>query len=933
MAYTIKSNRKEYSSYYGNFRGVDFSSDHTAVDATRFSYLVNMYKDYRNGQGNGVETFPGWRNVLSAPAGSSVTDLIPISVEGYDGKAFLVCLDYESYREIRIAVESGEAFSLIDYGSEYGHKEKAYLDTGKRLLHFEYDGKHYLFAKIKKESGQDYVLQQSMAYVAYGGGNFKFQEATVYTPTTYKSIASDEVGNPVDKIEYEQKNMASPRVINTFIGDGSTTEFELYDAALSVESVVVDGTNYEQVVDVLALDTGKFFFDASNNKIKFSSAPADSEGEDTIVVTLSRVGYVNLRSVDLNVYDFIEEGSDTSIYSVSFPYGYPDSLDIRVTYYNVESGVTDTIPEYDSNADPGQNLYYTVSSGQMKLSYVSLSPFAGDIRVHVYAYDDTDNFDRKISDCTISCAYDNRIFLSGNPDYPNMIFWCGIPAEGAKKGVIDPTYWGELNYVQDGFGNVPVVGMFPVADTLCVLKKDSRQEPCVYYHTKAETGEDLVPVTYPHTAGLSGIGCVALDGCANFRDDPVFISSIGLSAIGQLSVRLERATEHRSTNIDAKLLQTDLTKCQLEVWDGYLILLTNDGQAFLADSRSVYKGKSGQAEYEWYYLDGVGSYSGAGEHEVYRYAKVMPAMVAELQSKMASGDTVVYDGDETAIAHMSIAKSVYDGLTYKDLTGQTAEGTTENFSYNGFTFYYTEETDGNGKTHYFLLEESFGEWTGGDFHPALFIRADKTDLYFGTKDGLYKFNFDLREPDGTFNSVKKIVESAREATAGESDEDPHYTEGRGQYTRTDKVTVDGVSKRQDTRSIMIYSRDGHAYVSGCATKMDNCGIPHLVKNTVKKSLVVKTRSSTRSTAKIKVRTNRNAYEQIARLSDENVDFDLLEFADMTFTDTPQSLFAVSEKEKKWVEKQYYFFSDEHNKSFCIYYVSYRYYVSGKYKNT
>ena len=177
------------------------------------------------------------------------------------------------------------------------------------------------------------------------------------------------------------------------------------------------------------------------------------------------------------------------------------------------------------------------------------------------------------------------------------------------------------------------------------------------------------------------------------------------------------------------------------------------------------------------------------------------------------------------------------------------------------------------------------------------------------------------------------MESAREATAGESDEDPHYTEGRGQYTRTDKVTVDGVSKRQDTRSIMIYSRDGHAYVSGCATKMDNCGIPHLVKNTVKKSLVVKTRSSTRSTAKIKVRTNRNAYEQIARLSDENVDFDLLEFADMTFTDTPQSLFAVSEKEKKWVEKQYYFFSDEHNKSFCIYYVSYRYYVSGKYKNT
>ena len=41
----------EYSRHYGNFKGVDFSNDHTQVHASRLAYLVNMYKDYKTGQG------------------------------------------------------------------------------------------------------------------------------------------------------------------------------------------------------------------------------------------------------------------------------------------------------------------------------------------------------------------------------------------------------------------------------------------------------------------------------------------------------------------------------------------------------------------------------------------------------------------------------------------------------------------------------------------------------------------------------------------------------------------------------------------------------------------------------------------------------------------------------------------------------------------
>ena len=55
--------RDEYARYFDNLKGVDFSSDQTEVSDSRFAYLVNMYRDYKSGQGGAVETIPGFREV------------------------------------------------------------------------------------------------------------------------------------------------------------------------------------------------------------------------------------------------------------------------------------------------------------------------------------------------------------------------------------------------------------------------------------------------------------------------------------------------------------------------------------------------------------------------------------------------------------------------------------------------------------------------------------------------------------------------------------------------------------------------------------------------------------------------------------------------------------------------------------------------------
>lgn len=71
--------------------------------------------------------------------------------------------------------------------------------------------------------------------------------------------------------------------------------------------------------------------------------------------------------------------------------------------------------------------------------------------------------------------------------------------------------------------------------------------------------------------------------------------------------------------------------------------------------------------------------------------------------------------------------------------------------------------------------------------------------------------------------------------------------------------------------------------------------------------------------------------QIARINNAIFSFEDLDFSDLTFNTTEQSLFAIKEKEKQWVEKQYYLFSDEYLKPFALFSISYRYRVAGRYK--
>lgn len=883
MAKSILTPREVFNRYYGDFRGVDFSSDHTQVHERRLAYAVNMYRDYQSGQGQAIETIAGFRKRVVLPeenevfgifnfshrdeTGTVVTDVLIHAGnklflwENYPNTVNVILSDSievpaptstingtHTYKQtlpenvaevVSLSKMSGEDLTLLT-SYDPTTRELTYassrLTEGERLLMTYKEGvietQDALYSDMNNRKSASFVFNNRLYlidgknYLVYDGNTVEKVLDSAYIPTTYINIVPSGANADIGK-EYEQRNVLQPKFRHTFIADGETLAFHLNENLLDeVSEVKLYGEVKQEGTD--------YTVDLANGVITFTTAP--TKPEETVQVA----------GVD---------GAEDVVYP-EFYAGV--EVTAKKTYHSV-SGVTEQ----------------------------------------------SENIASLVTDCTLIAIYDNRVFLSGNPNYPNHVFYCGRNS----TGYADPTYFGVLNYMQDGVGISPITGMVVVADTLMVLKGDTQQDGLTYFHTATDTGNDLQPRIYPASQGLSGSGC--LGACINFLDDPVFVSRLGVEGVGQLSVRYERAVEHRSSLIDAKLVNMELSTSVLEEWNGYLLLLV-DGNIFMADSRQRYTHDIGVSQYEWYFIEGVGVYK--GQYPEYTYSKTMfdelQGATVHFCTKCQKGAKHCTCGNDDNVIEipLSLATSVYFRETNEsvDLTGTVAnapdedgkessevfdEGVTLQIGDDSYTIgvYYVVHAvedflTGDIVRYEAYLCEGKGNNIGGVFNKATTIKSMFDNVFFGTQNGVVcSFNFDKRNSQG---------------------EIPR------QY----------------------YSFDDRTIYSGCATKMDCCEIPHLTKNTVKKSTVIKTKSLSSSAAKIKVRTNRKAYEQIARINSSLFSFDDMDFTDFTFNTTEQSLFAIKEKEKQWVEKQYYIYSDEYLKPFSLYYISFRYQVIGRLKN-
>jgi hypothetical protein len=523
---------------------------------------------------------------------------------------------------------------------------------------------------------------------------------------------------------------------------------------------------------------------------------------------------------------------------------------------NVADGFAESVSYFSKGKDTELKDNVTIDiTGEADEEYLKTDPDYKDFLAQT-KYNGT--IANAINHCTIISEFDGRLFLGGNSDLPNVLFFC----DRNEQGVYDPTYFGVTSYVTIGTSTDKCKVLIPSPSYLTVIKDGNGS---VYVLKPVTMEDDEYTRTYSITEGVSGVG--AIGPGISFYDDKVFLSERGLDSITPSSIQLERSIVHRSLNIDRLLLsetRDDLAAARMTVWQGYLVLLVGS-RIYLADSRAL-----SNRGYEWFVLEDIYSWQSTDENPetlVWRYCK-KPA------------------GFPTASIYVDDVKEI-GAIAGSEVTS------VNNVGGFGTIYYELDKSTGNR-----ILVDTDGERQGGVAHKATEIYSSGENLFLGFDNGTVC----------VFNTDK-----------------------RGESIVNDELV------REGDFSPEVYQRCGHAYVSGFATKLDNCDMPHLAKNTVKGSLVLKLKATVGLNAKISCRTDRETWRKLEARDQEHMlseikggdlDFTRIAFDLATFETKDDIHVIVREEKRRWIEKQYYIYTDMHKTCLAVKNIAFRYNVSG-----
>jgi len=255
---------------------------------------------------------------------------------------------------------------------------------------------------------------------------------------------------------------------------------------------------------------------------------------------------------------------------------------------NIDSNYTVTVQIEGITYTQGVDFSVNVTKGEITFNNAPPAPLTdGQHNVEILFRKTVQGYRDRINKCTLLAVFDNRIFFSGNPDYPNAIF---------HSSVEDPRYVSDLDYYNEGLDLSPVKALVPGNNALWVFKAPSQANTTVFYHNPVI--DNAYGKIYPSTHSSISTGCVATG--INFNDDIVFFSDRGMEAISG-DITTEQVLAHRSSMVDGKLLkESNYKNMILEEWEGYLLVII-DNKIYLADSRQKYQNVD--VEYEWYYWE------------------------------------------------------------------------------------------------------------------------------------------------------------------------------------------------------------------------------------------------------------------------------------------------------------------------------------------
>ncbi len=716
----IKSSA-QYTRSYENMRGMSLTVSGGDTQQ-RYGYLENMYVDYEGG-GEAVESIPGFRRLVSL--GGRIHGIY--SQKLGEGAEFITVHAgrslYRFNKDMRDSLDTHPPKRLAELADVQSHAfsygRELYVMDGEKLVKISEDG-------------------EAVSLGAPG--------ALPYVPTTYingeknepRNLLTDEFTetwsvSSTDVLSYGTKSLSYAILDSAKRTCAVTGSTAVLEGELHIPSYTdIGGERYAVVriaewafrfqTKITALITNPGLLEIERYAFWGCTGIKSAIVSDT-VETLGEYAFYSCSSMEELYFSRALKRIDASALSLCqalkvISYGGDENHlaklsgreelgDREISYYSTYRRVKLAIPLHSASptvlevtvgGEP-KDFYLDSESSELIIDCADRTLAEGRV-VRVRAlFGDGDRDGPLLSKlgtllpreavlgCRVSAVFDGRIFLSGHPRLYGAVLYSSAD---------NPLYFPVSCCLNDGDGGYPVVSLLPAHGSLAVFKSGDDGSGSIFYHTprKDTAGGTEYPVSYIH-GGVSAYGAAY-----TFFDDALFLSQVGVSALEPVSGSDYREIKSRSENISPMLSSEAADKIKMCGWGGYLVLMAG-GRFYLGDSRDKFS-RGGSFEYEWYLLNGIGTYK--NDSRVYRYA------------------TVAKEGYSLS--------DTPDGRVYGEIMS-LSDGT-------GGLIYYVTESDKR------VLVYPTEEYTGGEFSPASAVLGGEL-LFFGTESGdLCLFNSDKR---------------------------------------------------------------------------------------------------------------------------------------------------------------------------------------------
>lgn len=596
------------------------------------SKLVNMYVDYEGG-GRDIETLPGFRRIHTLDAKISALYRQKLDT----GMDYLVIQSGEDLYRVKagsdstpekIATLSSEKSTAFTLG------ESLYILDGQKILELSPDGKvHNIsdepYIPTTYKNGSPYEERNLLTKWSYQEYEVEIAEEFTYgSPTLIYSISDYKkqecAVSGVDKASEEGLYIPSYKYIGGVryavteilphaLEDSNITELTVAEGVTKIgESAVRDCKKLRRVI-----------LPSSISEIHSYAFSGDS------VLEYVRLG-IGLSKIGTGVFGLCPalkgvayEGNAAQLAEVEGV----GALDAKEKTYNVtHNAVTiafsthgsgfcphlvyiDGISKDFSNAGANQVIIELDYKSEIEGKLVKIYGFEAEengMRCELGAdfvslYGDRGEPEEAIYGCTLSTVFDGKVFLSGNPRFPGIVFYSTDNLDGKNT----PKYFGSYDFFTTG-SSYTVSSLLALSDSLIVTKSGEVGEGSILTYSRGKMLSSPRSTRYIRGEAYTVTG--GISHAVVYSGVPLFLLGDRLYKLAGSPKTLTPATKELGFDY---ILHERIFSLE---WQGYLFLSVGE-RIVLVDNRA-------EGDYRIYPLSDIGSYKSSTR--VYVYAEYAP---------------------------------------------------------------------------------------------------------------------------------------------------------------------------------------------------------------------------------------------------------------------------------------------------------------------